>query len=146
MKYVLITPARNEETFIAETLDSVVAQTVLPERWVIIDDGSTDQTAEIVERYAKRYPWIELVRRVQDPDRSFASKAYAVSLGFERVIRFQFEIVGNLDADVSFEADYMEFLMPKFSEDEPCGPYRMWNATPAPRATNWTMSAILTSQ
>lgn len=117
MKYVLITPARNEETFITETLDSVVAQTVLPERWVIIDDGSTDQTAEIVESYAKRYPWIELVRRVQDPDRSFASKAYAVSLGFERVIRFQFEIVGNLDADVSFEADYMEFLMRKFSED-----------------------------
>jgi glycosyltransferase involved in cell wall biosynthesis len=121
MKYVLITPARNEETFIAETLDSVVAQTVLPERWVIIDDGSTDQTAEIVERYAKRYPWIELVRRVQDPDRSFASKAYAVALGFERVSRFQFEIVGNLDADVSFEADYMEFLMRKFSEDPGLG-------------------------
>ena len=121
MKYVLITPARNEETFITKTLDSVVAQTVLPERWVIVDDGSTDQTAEIVERYAKRYPWIELVRRVQDPDRSFASKAYAVALGFARVSRFQFEIVGNLDADVSFEADYMEFLMQKFSEDPGLG-------------------------
>ena len=80
-KYVLITPARNEQAFITETLDSVVTQTVLPERWVIIDDGSTDQTAEIVESYAKRYPWIELVRRMQDPDRNFASKAHAVALG-----------------------------------------------------------------
>ena len=53
----------------------------------------------------------------QDPDRNFASKAHAVSLGFERVNSFQFEIVGNLDADVSFEPDYMEFLIQKFSED-----------------------------
>jgi Glycosyltransferases involved in cell wall biogenesis len=52
MKYVLITSARNEEAFIAKTLDSVVSQTVLPERWVIVDDGSTDHTAEVVERYA----------------------------------------------------------------------------------------------
>ena len=64
MKYILITPARNEEAFIKKTLDSVIAQTVLPERWIIVDDGSTDDTAEIVESYAKRHPWIELVRRV----------------------------------------------------------------------------------
>ena len=121
MKYVLITPAKNEEAFIRKTLDSVVAQTILPERWVIVDDGSTDRTAEIVESYTKRYRWIELIRRVQDPDRSFASKAYAVALGFERVSRFQFEIVGNLDADVSFEPDYMEFLIQKFSEDPGLG-------------------------
>ena len=49
--------------FIAKTLDSMVAQTLLPERWVIVDDGSTDHTAEIVESYARRYPWIELIRR-----------------------------------------------------------------------------------
>ena len=76
MKYVLITPARNEEAFIKKTLDSVVAQTALPERWVIVDDNSTDRTAEIVESYTKRHPWIELVRRAQDPDRNFASKAH----------------------------------------------------------------------
>jgi len=63
MKYVLITPARNEERFITKTLDSMVAQTLLPERWVIVDDGSTDRTAEIVESYEKRYPWVELIRR-----------------------------------------------------------------------------------
>jgi glycosyltransferase involved in cell wall biosynthesis len=118
---VLITPARNEEAFIRKTLDSVVAQTALPERWVIVDDNSTDRTAEIVESYTKRRPWIELVRRAQDPDRNFASKAHAVALGFERVSSIQFEIVGNLDADVSFEADYMEFVMEKFSEEPDLG-------------------------
>src|SRR5436305_3221210 len=121
MKYVLITAARNEEAFVRRTLDSVVAQTLLPEQWVIIDDGSTDHTAEIVESYAKRHPWIELVRRRQDGDRNFASKAHAVKAGLERVQSLGFEIVGNLDADVSFEPNYMEFLMEKFSEDPKLG-------------------------
>jgi len=121
LKYVLITPARNEEKFITKTLDSMVVQTLLPERWVIVDDGSTDHTAEIVESYAKRHPWIELVRRVQDRDRNFASKAHAVNTGLGRISSLQFDIMGNLDADVSFESDYMEFLMRKFSEDPELG-------------------------
>lgn len=119
--YLLITPARNEEAFIRKTLDSVVAQTVLPERWVIVDDGSTDDTAAIVESYARSYPWIELVRRTPDPNRSFASKAHAVAAGFELVTPSCFDIVGNLDADVSFDPDYMEFLMQKFSDDPNLG-------------------------
>src|SRR5437773_12206414 len=102
MKYVLITAARNEEAFVRRTLDSVVAQTLLPEQWVIIDDGSTDHTAEIVESYAKRQPRIELVRRGQDGDRNVASKAHAVKAGLECTKRFQFETLGNRDADVSF--------------------------------------------
>ena len=121
MKYVLITPAKNEEAFIRKTLDSVVSQTALPERWVIVDDGSTDRTAEIVETYATRHPWIELVRRAQDPDRNFASKAHAVRLGVERVNSCQFELLGNLDGDVSFEPDYIEFLIQKFCEDPTLG-------------------------
>ena len=117
MKYVLITPAHNEEAFIEKTLASMVAQTVPPERWVIVDDGSMDHTAAIVEEYAKRYPWIELVPRHQRQDRNFASKAHAVNAGLERVQSLDFEIIGNLDADVSFEPNYMEFLMRKFRED-----------------------------
>ena len=121
MKYVLITAARNEAAFIRKTLDSVATQTVLPERWVIVDDGSTDHTAEIVESYAKRHPWIELVRRGQDRDRNFASKAHAVNAGLERANSLQFEILGNLDADVSFGPDYMEFLVQRISEDPKLG-------------------------
>ena len=121
MKYVLITPAHNEEAFIQKTLDSVVAQTLLPERWVIVDDGSTDRTAEIVDGYEKQYPWIELIRRPRRPDRSFAGKVYAFNLGFDRVASLTFEVLGNLDADLSFEQDYLEFLMRKFSEDPKLG-------------------------
>ena len=121
MKYVLITPAHNEEAFIEKTLASMVAQTILPERWVIVDDGSTDRTAEIVDRYAARCPWIEFVRLPQRRDRNFASKAHVVNAAFQRAKLLQFEIAGNLDADISFEPDYMEFLLRKFSEDSLLG-------------------------
>jgi glycosyltransferase involved in cell wall biosynthesis len=116
MKYVLITPAHNEAAFIEKTLDSVVAQTVLPERWIIVDDGSTDRTAEIVENYAKRYSWIELIRRSQRQIRTFAGKAHAFNTGFARIQALPFEVIGNVDADISFERDYFEFLMSKFCE------------------------------
>jgi glycosyltransferase involved in cell wall biosynthesis len=121
MDYVLITAARNEEAFIRRTLDSVTTQTHLPIRWVIVDDGSTDQTAQIVEEYARRYTWIDLVRRPRRLERSFAGKAHAVNAGLERVQALQFEVVGNLDADVSFEPGYMEFLLQKFAENEHLG-------------------------
>src|SRR5437762_10186322 len=121
MKYVLITPARNEQVFIQKTLESMVAQTVLPERWVIVDDGSTDCTAEIVESYAKRCPWIELLRRERRAHRNFAGKVYAFKAGLERVQSIDFDIIGNLDADVSFDADYLEFLIRKFAQDPKLG-------------------------
>src|SRR5437868_1078466 len=121
MKYVLITPARNEARLITKTLDSMVAQTLLPERWVIVDDGSTDRTAELVQSYSKRVPWIELVQRVQRVDRSFAAKVNAFNIGFERVSSLPFDVIGNLDADLSFDPDYLEFLMQKFSEDARLG-------------------------
>ena len=116
MKYVLITPSRNEETFIKKTLDSMVVQTLLPMRWIIVDDGSTDRTAEIVEDYVKRYPWIELVRRPRRPERHFAGKVHAFNAGLERVQALPYDVLGNLDADISFEPDYMEYLLRKFSE------------------------------
>lgn len=121
MNYVLITPAHNEEQFITKTLDAMVAQTLLPTRWVIVDDGSTDRTAEIVDDYARQFPWIELLRRPQSADRSFAGKAYAFNAGLERVNSLPFDVLGNLDADVSFEPDYMEFLLRKFTEDPNLG-------------------------
>lgn len=121
MKYALITPARNEEAFIGKTIEAVVAQTALPQRWVIIDDGSTDQTAAIAEQYLGRYPWIELLRRPQRVDRNFASKAHAVNAALERLSSVQFEVVGNLDADVTFAPDYMEFLLQKFEESPDLG-------------------------
>src|SRR5438552_1293374 len=107
MKYVLITPAHNEAAFIEKTLASMMAQTVAPLRWVIVDDGSADQTAEIVERYAVRCPWIDLVHLPQRAHRSFAGKVRAFNAGLERVRTLQFTVIGNLDADVSFHPDYL---------------------------------------
>jgi len=121
MKFVLITPARNEEAFIEKTLASMLKQTVLPERWVIVDDGSTDNTAAIVASFADGISWIELLRREQRADRNFAGKVYAFKAGLERVQSIDFEIIGNLDADVSFDADYLDFLIRKFAEDSRLG-------------------------
>jgi glycosyltransferase involved in cell wall biosynthesis len=121
MRYVLITPARNEEKFIEGTIQSVVAQILLPERWVIVDDGSTDRTAEIVESYRQQYSWIELIRRPKRVDRSFAAKVHAFNAGLERIHSLKFDVIGNLDADVSFDSEYLAFLMGKFSEDPQLG-------------------------
>jgi GT2 family glycosyltransferase len=121
MKYVLITPAHNEERFVRKTLDSMVAQTLLPERWVIVDDGSTDRTAEIIEDYASRYPWIDFVKLQQRTHRSFASKVHAFNAGFERAKLLTFHVVGNLDGDLSFDPDYLAFLMRKFAADPRLG-------------------------
>jgi glycosyltransferase involved in cell wall biosynthesis len=121
MNYVLITPARNEEPLIRKVLDSMIAQTRPPLRWVIVDDGSTDRTGEIVEEYARRFPWIELVRRSREAERSFAGKVRAFNEGFARVQTLNFDVVGNLDADVSFEPDYLEFLMSRFEANPRLG-------------------------
>ena len=79
--YVLVTPARNEAAFIEKTIESVIHQTVLPMKWVIVDDGSTDKTPEIVGRYLAQYPWIEMVRMPQRRDRSFAGQGAAFNAG-----------------------------------------------------------------
>ena len=99
----------------------MVAQTVPPERWIIVDDGSMDNTAEIVGEYAKRYPWIELVHRPQRSDRNFAAKVHAFNVGYQRVQSLQVELIGNLDADISFRPDHFEFLIEKFLEDPTLG-------------------------
>lgn len=121
MSYVLITSARNEERNIERTLQCVIAQTLRPLRWVILDDGSTDRTAEIIGSYAARHPWIVFIRRPQRANRSFAGKAHAVNAGLEKVKDLTFEVMGNLDADVSFAPDYMAFVVGKFATDSKLG-------------------------
>ncbi len=121
LTYVLITPSRNEARLIEETLKSVVAQTILPLKWVIVNDGSTDTTADIVAKYAAQYSWIELVNRPVRKDRNFAAKVYAFNEGLERVQDLKFELIGNLDADISFGPDHFEFLLSKFMENSALG-------------------------
>lgn len=121
LSYVLITPARNEQAHIEKTIRSMIAQTVPPAKWVIVDDGSSDSTAEIVSKYLDSYGWIELVQLPKHRQRSFAGKVYAFNAGLERAKGCEYEIVGNLDADLSFDEQYCEFLIAKFEEDPDLG-------------------------
>jgi biofilm PGA synthesis N-glycosyltransferase PgaC len=119
--YALITPARNEEAFIEKTIRSMIQQTVLPMKWVIVNDGSTDGTGDVVKRYLPEHSWIEMVEIPQRQDRSFAKKVHSFNAGFERVRGLEYEVIGNVDADISFDKDHFEFLVNKFKEDSTLG-------------------------
>jgi len=119
--YVLITPARNEADLIEKTIRSMIAQTQRPLRWVIVSDGSTDGTDEIVERYTPAHDWIELVKLPPRQERNFAAKVLAVRAGYERVQGLPFEVVGNIDADVSFPEDYFAYLLDQFERTPELG-------------------------
>lgn len=119
--YVIVTPARNEAQFIESTIQSVVAQTVLPLKWVIVSDGSTDRTDEIVQKYASTHEWIELVRMPERTERHFAGKVLAFNAGQARVADLPYEAIASLDADISFDEDYFAFLLAKLAEDPGLG-------------------------
>lgn len=113
--YALVTPARNEEAYIAATIASVIAQTVRPRRWIIVSDGSTDRTDEIVRGFVQKHPWIELFRMPERRKRQFAAKATCFNTGYAYLRDSGFDFIGNLDADITFEPDYFEFLLKKFA-------------------------------
>lgn len=119
--YVLITPARNEAAFIEKAIESVIRQTVLPLKWVIVNDGSTDSTGAIAERYSAKYGWIEVVNRPMRKERNFAAKVHAFNAGRERLKGMNYEIIGNLDSDVILDNDHFEFLLERFREDPELG-------------------------
>lgn len=119
--YVLVSPARNEAAFIEKTIETVIRQTVLPVKWVIVNDGSTDTTGAIVEKYAARYDWIELVNLPVRRERNFAAKVHAFNAGQERLKNVPYEIIGNLDADVALDEDHFEFLLNKFRDNPRLG-------------------------
>jgi glycosyltransferase involved in cell wall biosynthesis len=119
--YVLITPARNEAAFIGDTIQAVVSQTSRPLRWIIVSDGSTDGTDDIVRTLAADLDWIELLRMPERRDRQFAAKANAFNAGYERLKHLRFDLIGNLDADITFAPDYFEFLIGRFAEDRELG-------------------------
>jgi len=121
MTYVLVTPARNEARFIELTIKSVIAQTDPPVKWVIVSDGSTDGTDDVVSKYAVEYKWIELVRMPERQERHFGGKVQAFNAGYAKIKALDFDIVGNLDADITFEKGYFSFLLSKFADDPQLG-------------------------
>jgi biofilm PGA synthesis N-glycosyltransferase PgaC len=112
--YVLITPARNEEAYIEKTIESVIFQTILPKKWVIVSNASTDRTDEIVNRYVATHDFIQLLRTVGDANRNFSSKVNAINIGYSQLENVQYDFIGILDADVSFAPYYYEKILAYF--------------------------------
>jgi len=121
LPYVLITPARNEEAFIEKTIQSMIFQTVLPAKWVIVDDGSTDSTASIVSRYLSKYDWIEMIKMPQHRDHNFAAKVAAINAGVKLAKGMDYSFIGNLDADISLPPSYYEDIISEFERDPRLG-------------------------
>ena len=139
LSYALVTPARNEAAFVEQTIRAVLAQSVLPRKWIIVSDGSTDGTDEIVQRYARQHDWIELLRMPERQERHFAAKAHAFNTGYSRLSTFNsvkergsdgalrsqpsnsWDLIANLDADITFGPDYFAFLLQKFSANPQLG-------------------------
>jgi glycosyltransferase involved in cell wall biosynthesis len=119
--YVLITPARNEAQFIEQTIKSVVAQTVRPVRWVIVSDGSTDGTDDIVRKYTAHHSWIALVRMPERKERDFAGKVHAFNAGYKTLHDLEYGVIASLDGDISFDDEYFAYLLQKLAEDATLG-------------------------
>ncbi len=120
-KYVIITPARNEEAFLEETIRSVIAQTILPHRWVIVSDNSTDQTGDIADRYARSHDFMRLVRVNHGRRRDFSSKVHAFNAGYEALDCDEYSFIANLDADVTLVPNYYERLLSEFDRSRRVG-------------------------
>jgi glycosyltransferase involved in cell wall biosynthesis len=121
LNYVLITPARNEAEFIRLTIESVVGQSVRPRKWVVVSDGSTDGTDEIVMKYAAEHPWIEILSMPARRERHFAGKVHAFNAGYAKVQNLEYEVIACLDGDMSFDEDYFSFLLEKLASDDSLG-------------------------
>ena len=115
-KYLLVTSARNEEQHLEQTILAVRAQTVRPVKWIIVNDGSTDATAKIIDRHATSSNWIDRLDMPTHRARNFAAKAHCFNAAWKAVNGLHYDVIGNLDADITFEPGYFEFLLRKFAE------------------------------
>ena len=120
-KYVLLTAAYNEAAYIGRTIESIAGQTLLPQRWVIVSDCSTDGTDEIVQSYAEQYPFIRFVRIQEKHTRNFGAQVMAIHRGFELLHDVEYEFIANVDADLTFDPQYYEKLLQKFEQDPKLG-------------------------
>jgi glycosyltransferase involved in cell wall biosynthesis len=121
MKYYIIIPAYNEEAFMALTLQSLVAQTVLPSKIIVVNDGSTDSTAEIVTQFSEKYPFVTLVNKKSDAIHLPGSKVIQAFHEGEKHIDDQYDILVKVDADLIFPKNYFETVIKHFQSDNSIG-------------------------
>src|SRR5271166_1220639 len=116
-RYALVSACRNEGGYIGGLIEAISAQTVRPIRWIIVDDGSTDDTAARAEAQAANLPFLQIVRMPSDRPRSFASQVFAVQHAYELLKNLSFEFIGFLDADIRVGPDYYSRLIDCFQAD-----------------------------
>src|SRR5487761_1961335 len=121
-RYIIITPVRNEEAHLRETIKSVAAQTIRPVRWIIVNDGSEDATGPIADEAAKMFDWIRVVHR---PDRGFRRSGGGVVEtfydGYKLVADEAWDYLAKLDGDLSFAPDYFEKCFQMFEAEAKLG-------------------------
>ncbi|KIA85365.1 glycosyltransferase family 2 protein [Flavobacterium sp. AED] len=121
MNYYIVIPAHNEEAFIALTLESLISQTVLPKKVVVVNDNSTDKTAEIVTAFAKENPFITLVNKTSSAIHLPGSKVIqAFHKGFETLDE-AYDVIVKLDADLILPNNYFETVLNIFEKDATIG-------------------------
>lgn len=121
-KYVIISPVKDEERYIESTIESVVSQTLKPDRWIIVDDGSLDQTTQMLEKYTGDYKWIRMLRTQRGAERQPGSAVIrAFNRGYEEIRHETFDFVVKLDCDLRFSPTYFEELLVKFDQDRRLG-------------------------
>lgn len=119
-KYALFSSAKDEEDLILGTIESVAKQTIKPLKWIIVSDGSKDNTDKIIKERAEKYGFIEYVRK-ESSQVGFISKVNALNMAYEKLKPLDFDFVGNLDSDVTFPEDYFETLLKKFNKCDKLG-------------------------
>jgi hypothetical protein len=120
-RYVIVTAAHNEEAFLELTIQSVLAQTARPLRWVIVSDRSTDRTDSIAASFARQHDFIRFLRLDHSLSRGTASKITALSEAIRQLGNCDYEFIANLDGDVSFDRDYFQSLLAYFDKDPVLG-------------------------
>jgi poly-beta-1,6-N-acetyl-D-glucosamine synthase len=119
-RYVLITPCRDEAEYARRSLDSVVNQTVTPACWVIVDDGSSDETPAILAEYAARYDWIKILRRDNRGRRAVGPGVVdAFYAGLDTIDMADFDFLCKFDLDLDIPPRYFEILIERMNAD-PC--------------------------
>jgi len=119
--YVVVTPAHNESETITAVMECLAAQSLHPARWVVVDDASTDQTADLVRTAQARFAWIDLICLQRDGDRNFGGKARGFNAGVDHLRDLSFDYIANLDADVTFPPDYFSYLLTCLEADPRLG-------------------------
>ncbi len=116
--FIIITPCYNEQKYIEFSLKSVVNQTIKPSKWIIVNDGSTDKTAEIINNYTDKYDFIEYYFRHKSTGQTyFSSNVYAIMEGWEQVKELDFDYLGILDSDITLPKKYYEKIIAEFEND-----------------------------